>query len=212
VREYANGDTLNHIHWRSTAHAGKLMVKVFDPERITYASKNIWLVLNMCQDAQLAVGDETTEEYSVTIAASLMKKYLDSGKEVGLIASGDQPYFFPAESGDEYLLQVLEALALMKATGQVPVDYLLSQEMEHFEASSTVIIITPSTDDRIAETIRYLEDRVNMVIVILLDSVSFGGTVSAANIAKMFISSGAQIYIVRHGQDLARALDSRVLF
>jgi len=210
VREYVDGDTLNHIHWHSTAHTGKLMVKVFDPERITYASRNIWLVLNMHQAAQLGSGDDTTEEYGVTIAASLMKKYIDSGKQVGLIASGDQPHFFPAETGDKHLLHVLEALALMKATGEVPIDQLLSQETEHFEASSTIIIITPSTDDQIAETVRYLENRVNMVIVILLDSISFGGTVSAAGTAKRLISTGAQVYLVRRGQDLSRALDSRV--
>ena len=211
VREYVNGDTLNHIHWHSTAHAGTLMVKVFDPERIKYVSRNIWLILNMHQAAQLVAGDEATEEYGITIAASLMKKYIDNGKQVGLIASGDQPYFFPAETGDEHLLQVLEALALMKATGGVPIDQLISQEMEHFEANSIVIIITPSTNDQIAATIRYLENRGNMVIVILLDSISFGGTVSGASTAKSLISSGAQVYLVRCGKDLARALDSRVL-
>jgi hypothetical protein len=50
-----------------------------------------------------------------------------------------------------------------------------------------------------------------MVIVILLDSISFGGTVSGASTAKSLISSGAQVYLVRCGKDLARALDSRVL-
>lgn len=211
VREYANGDPLNRLHWLSTAHTGKLMVKVFDTERLKYTSKNVLIILNMHQAAQSADGDETTEEYGVTVAASLMKKYIDSGKPVGLIASGDQPYFFAADAGDEYLRQVLETLALMKASGEVPIDQLISQEMEHFESSSTIIIITPSTNDQIAETIRYLEKRGNMVVVILLDSVSFGGTVSAAGAAKTLISSGAQVYLVGRGQDLARALDSRVL-
>ena len=211
VREYANGDPLNRLHWPSTAHTGKLMVKVFDPERLNYTSKNVWLILNMHQTAQSADGDETTEEYGVTIAASLMKKYIDSGKPVGLIASGDQPYFFPADIGGEYLWRVLETLALMKATGEVPIDQLISQEMEHFESGSTIIIITPSTNDQIAEMIRYLENRGNMVVVILLYSISFGGTVSAASTAKTLISSGAQVYLVGRGQDPARALDSRVL-
>jgi len=211
VREYVNGDTLNRIHWPSTAHTGKLMVKVFDPDRPIYTTKNIWLILNMHQDAQSGAGDETTEEYGVTIAASLMKKYVDSGKQVGLIASGDQPYFFPTDTGDEYLQKVLEALALMKANGGVAIDQLISHEMEHFEANSTIIIITPSTNDQMAATIRYLKNRGSMVIVILFDSISFGGTVSTASTAQTLISNGAQVYLVRRGQDLARALDSRVL-
>ena len=165
----------------------------------------------MHQVSQLVAGDEATEEYCVTIAASLMKKYIDSGKQVGLIASGDQPYFFPAETGDEHLLLVLKALALMRATGGVPVDQLISQEMEYFDTDSIIIIITPSTSGQIASTVRYLENRGNTVIVILLDSISFGGTGSGAITAKSLISSGTQVYLVRCGQDLARALDSSVL-
>lgn len=210
VREYASGDTLNRIHWQSTAHTGKLMVKVFDPDRLRYTSKNVWLILNMHQAAQSELGVEATEEYCITLAASLIKKYIDNRKPVGLIASGDRSYFFPPDTGDEYLLQMLENLALMKATGEVPVDQLISQEMEHFETSSTVIIITPSTDDQIAETIRYLDNRGNLVIVILVDSISFGGTVNAASTVKRLLSSGAQVYLVRCGQDLARALNSRL--
>ena len=128
-----------------------------------------------------------------------------------LIASGDQSYFFPTDTGDEYLLQVLEALALMKATGSVSIDQLISQEMEHFDTNSTIIIVTPSTNDRIEASVRYLDNRGNMVVVILLDSISFGGTISAMSNARRLISAGAQVYIVRRGQDVARALDSRLL-
>ncbi len=210
VREYANGDTLNHIHWQSTAHTGKLMVKVFDPDRIKHVFNNIWIVLDMYHAAQLSIGDETTEEYGVIIAASLIKKYLCTGKQVGLIASGDQPYFFAPGTGDEYLRQILDAMALMKATGKVPINQLISQEKERFEANSTVIIITAATGDPIAATARHLKNHGHMAIVILLDPISFAGEISAVSTAKRLISSGAQVYLIRHGQELAGALDSRV--
>jgi len=211
VREYANGDTLNRIHWGSTAHTGKLMVKVFDPDRSRYAAKNIWLILDMNQASQLGDGDEATEEYCITIAASLIKKYIDSGKQVGLIASGDRPYLFPPEIGDQHLSHMLEALALMKATGEVSVDQLISREMEHFEASSVIIVITPSTSEGITASLRLLKKRGTMVIAILLDSTSFGGAVSTANATRSLISNGIQVYVIRHGVELARALDSRAL-
>ncbi len=47
VREYASGDTLNRIHWHSTAHTGKLMVKEFDADRSNYASKSVWIIPDM---------------------------------------------------------------------------------------------------------------------------------------------------------------------
>ena len=211
VREYASGDTLNRIHWGTTAHAGKLMVKVFDPDRSRYTARNIWLILDMNQASQLGDGDETTEEYCITTAASLIKRYIDSGKRVGLIASGDQSYLFPPETGDQHLSQMLEALALMKATGKVPVDQLILDEIEHFEASSVIIVITPSTSDEITASLRHVKKRGTMVIAILLDSISFGGTVSTINTTRSLISNGIQVYVVRCGVELARALDSRVL-
>ena len=79
VREYTSGDSLRHIHWQTTAHTGKLMVKEFDPDRSHYTFKNIWIILDMNRDMQYGEGSESTEEYGITVAASLVKKYLDSG-------------------------------------------------------------------------------------------------------------------------------------
>jgi uncharacterized protein (DUF58 family) len=213
VREYISGDSLNHIHWRSTAHTGTLMVKVFEQDHPKRApqNKNVWVILNMQQASQLGEGDETTEEYSIIIAASLVKKYIDSGKPAGLIASGDQPYLFLPEVGDQHLLRMLDALALMKATGKVPVDRLISQEMERFEDSSAVIVITPSASEGIAASLHRVIDRDTTVTAILLDSVSFGGAVTAVNAATALTSIGIPIYSIRRGTQIARALDSQLL-
>ncbi len=211
VREYASGDTLNRIHWHSTAHTGKLMVKEFDADHSNYASKNIWIVLDMHQASQVGDGDEGTEEYGVTIAASLMKKYIDSGKQVGLMATGDQPYLFLPQMEDQHLWKMLEALALMKATGEVPVEQLISHEIERFGNNSVIIVITPSASERLVTPLRQVKSRGAPVIVILLDSASFGRTVSTVNATSSLVSSGFQVYLIRHGEELARALDSRAL-
>ena len=211
VREYTNGDTLNRIHWHSTAHTGKLMVKIFDADRTKYVSNTIWVILDMSQDAQQGIGDETIEEYSITIAASLIKKYLSAGKQVGLITSGNQPYFFPPRAGDEYLNQMLDAMALMEATGEVPINQVILHEKEHFKTNSTIIIITSTTDEMTIATIRHLKNHGNTIIVALLDPVSFGGKNSAVGTAKKLISSGTQLYLIRRGQELARVFDNREL-
>lgn len=211
VREYTSGDTLNRIHWHSTAHTGKLMVKEFDPDRSNYASKNVWIIPDMHQASQLGDGDDSTEEYCITIAASLIKKYMDSGKQVGLIAASDQSYLFPPQMESQHLWHMLEALALMKATGEVRIEQLISYEIEHFGVDSVIIVITPSVSERIVTSLRQVKNRGAPVVVILLDPISFGGTVSAANAARSLVSSGFQVYIIRRGEELARTLDSRAL-
>ncbi|MBA7626444.1 hypothetical protein ES703_33893 [subsurface metagenome] len=211
VREYVSGDSLRHIHWHTTAHTGKLMVREFDPDRSNYATfKEIWIVLDMHRTSQLGEGDETTEEYGVTIAASLVKKYLDSGKRVGLITAGDRSYLLSPETGDGYLQYLLRSLALLKATGEVSIDNLLASRAEHFNAGSTVIIIMPSVNPGIAAPMRQVINRHVTVTAILLDSFSFGGGISPANNARGLSSSGFNVYVVRGGMEIALALDSRL--
>jgi uncharacterized protein (DUF58 family) len=187
------------------------MVREFDPDRSNYAFREIWIVLDMHRTFQLGEGDETTEEYGITIAASLAKKYLDRGKRVGLLAAGDRPYLFLPESGDGQLQHILQALALMKAAGEVPIDTLLASEAERFNPGSAIIIIMPSVNPPIAAPMRHVINRGAIVTAILLDSFSCGGGTSPANTARSLISSGFHVYTVRQGVNIAWALDSRLL-
>lgn len=210
VREYTTGDSLNHIHWHSTAHAGKLMVKMFDTDHSHSGSESVWIIIDMQQAPQLGEGDETTEEYAITIAASLIKKYIDSGMQVGLTASGDRPYFFPPERGEQHLGRLMEALALMKASGETPISQLISSQMEHFNGNSIAVVITPSDSKEMVTAIRQLKGRDNLAVAILLEPASFGGTAGQLNTAHNLSANGIQVYTVRKGDELARALDNRV--
>jgi uncharacterized protein (DUF58 family) len=211
VREYTSNDSLRHIQWHTTAHTGKLMVREFDPDSSNYAFKSIWIVPDMHQASQMGEDNETVEEYSITAAASLAKKFVDSGKRVGLVASGDQPYLFLPEVGEQHLQHILQALALMKATGEAPIDTLLVSEMGRFNAGSAIIIIAPSDNQGVVVPLRRAAERGVIVIAILLDSLSFGGRTSAANLARSLVSSGLHVYVIRRGMDIARALDSRLI-
>jgi uncharacterized protein (DUF58 family) len=209
VREYASGDSLRHIHWHSTAHTGNLMVKEFDPDRQNYVYKDIWIILDMAWSAQFGEGMESTAEYGVTIAASLAKKYLESGKKVGLLASGDRSYLFLPESGEEQMEHVLRSLALVEPGGEVPVDTLLLSQEERFDIGSAVIVITSSDIKRMGTPLRRIVRRGTTVSAILLDAASFGGQISAVETARGLATSGVHAYIIRRGANISRALDSR---
>ena len=83
VNEYAPGDSLRHIHWRSTARRGRLMVKELEIE----PSGDVWIVLDLNRKAQSGEGSQGTLEYSVIVAASLAAKLLFEGERraVGLL-------------------------------------------------------------------------------------------------------------------------------
>ncbi len=210
VRDYTSGDSLRHIHWHTTAHTGRLMVREFEPDRSSYSFKNIWIVPDMHRASKLGEGDATTEEYAITIAASLAKKYISSGKQVGLLSAGDRSYLSLPEVGDGHLRQILLSLALMKAEGEIPMDTLLASQADRFEAGSAVVVIMPPVSREVAEPLRRAMNYGVIVTVILLDPISFGGETSTESLARSLISSGLHVYVMRRGAEISRALDSRL--
>lgn len=212
VREYVGGDSLRHIYWRSTAHTGNIMVKEFDPDRPRETTlREIWIVLDMHRQPQLADGDESTEEYGVTIAASLAKKYLDDGKRVGFITEGDTSCLIPPDAGEAHLQDILRHLTLLKATGDTPIDRLLAASAERFEAGTAVIVIMPSVNHPVAPSLGLIKSRQVRTVAILLDSFSFGGVTSPTNDPRRLGAAGGTVYTVRKGMEIGPALDSRRL-
>lgn len=210
VREFMSGDSLHHIHWHSVAHTGRLMVKMFDADRAYNSSKTFWLALDMEAKTQAGKSDDSTEEYAVTIAASLIRHHLENGMRVGMITEGDRaPVFSPAR-GEQYLWGMLEALATIRAQGSTPLGQLIFQHIDEFKDDPVIIIIATSNSGQLVESIRRLKTRVESVVVILLDSPSFGEKREAINTAQNLTFSGAQVYVVKQGDELSKALDSRV--
>ena len=113
IREYQAGESAKHIHWPTTARKDGLMIKQFesDSEDVT------WVLLDI--DTKFLVGDniDNTEEYSVMIAASLVKTYSNNNKGLGLIAGGHVKYLIrPEEENrdpDNMLFALTEVLSLI---------------------------------------------------------------------------------------------------
>ena len=209
VREYASGDSLQHIHWRSTAHTGQLMVKTFDTDHSYSSSKIFWVVVDMDKNAHAGQGDESTEEYSVTIAASVIKHYLESGMKVGLISDGSQVSLFSPSRGEQNLWAMMEALAIVRAKGPTPLGQLLFNHMSDFKDDPVIIIIATSASRQLAEAIRRLKNQVESVVVILLDASTFTSAPVPLNSAHNLSLMGAQVYNIRNGDEISKALDSQ---
>ncbi|MEX1021215.1 MAG: DUF58 domain-containing protein [Litorilinea sp.] len=84
VLDYQPGDSLRRIHWRVTAHRGRLMVRELETE----PTGDIWIVLDLWAAAQLGDGPRGTLEFGIVAAASLAASLLSGseGRGVGLLA------------------------------------------------------------------------------------------------------------------------------
>lgn len=211
VREYLNGDSLTHIHWPSTARNGKLMVKMFDGGRASSTSEAVFVMVDMERGVHQGTGDDSSEEYGVKAAASLVRKYIEEGLHVGLILSGDPVVSFAPDRGDKHYYRLLEALALAQSNGTVPVDRVINEYLKTISGDSTVVIVTPATTPMLVESVRQLRGREILVAVVSIESASFGGSDSSSNITRHLRWLGIQVYAARKGEDLGASLDRRTM-
>lgn len=152
VSEYRPGDSLRYIHWPSTAHRGRLMVKELEIE----PSGDVWIVLDLNHAIQAGEGPSGTLEYSIMLAASLAAELLSGGERRGvglLTVTGrtseagdvDEPLLLAPQPGQAQLWRILAALAPVRASNMTLADLLFSSK-EAMGRLRTVIVITAQTD------------------------------------------------------------------
>ncbi len=221
VREYAPGDSMGRIHWKSTARRDELMVKEFELD----PKAEVWIFLDMDANvqaalpiqnshsaAQLWVESEkialmpTTEEYTVSITASVSRYYLARGRAVGLVSSAPNADVLSPDKGGRQLEKILEFLALLSADGDLPLTALIAREAQHIPRGSTVVIITPSIDPQIALSLDQLVRLGLHPVVVLLDAESFGGLAGTEQIKDFVTSMSIPVCRVENAKDLTEAL------
>ncbi|MCK4777538.1 MAG: DUF58 domain-containing protein, partial [Actinomycetia bacterium] len=139
VREYRFGDSLRHIHWKSSARKNELIVKEF--ERGYRAEVNLLLDTN--KDFNLGTKPETSFEYMVEIAASISNYVLKTGHSINLFSLEKQMLMFLQRPDWR---QILECLAKIKANGEYRINDLVNLSQDKVSQRSTVIILTTSNE------------------------------------------------------------------
>ncbi len=202
VREYQPGDSYNRIHWRSTARLNRLMVKTFE----MHPSSEIWLLLDLQAAVQVGLGDDSTEEYGVRVAASLANHFLQANRMLGLLLYGRETFILDPVRGPKQHMRVLEALALARAEGEKPLSRVLQEEARRFGRHSTVVVITCSTDEGWVGVLQGMAQQGARAAAVMLEPGSFGAAESALLPFSTLVASGVPTYLVRCGDDLSLAL------
>src|SRR5689334_8411973 len=169
IRDYVAGDALSRIHWRSSAHFNKLMVKEFDLDPAVDA----WIFLDLNEKVQAGKGEHSTEEYGVTIAATIATYLLRQDLSAGMIVTGQRREFLSLDRGDRQIERVLETLAVVRAGDGPDLKEALALDAFHFGRNTVAIIITPSNSRDWHESLRHLQRRGVQVAVIGLVATSF---------------------------------------
>ena len=202
IRPYVQGDSVNRVHWPSTARMGKLMIKEFDQG----ISASVWLLLDMQRGAQAGENFDNTEELTVSIAASVATQLLRVGVPVGMAAYGDHPYLLRPDHGIGQGERLLELLALVRAQGRRPLGQAILSIEPSLTRLDTLVLITPNAAADWLSSVEAVRGRGIRMVSILVDPSDFGGSGNIASVMEQLFAHDIPTYMVNRGQSLSQAL------
>jgi len=202
TRPYVMGDTLQRVHWRTTAKHDDLFVKVFEPE----ASATMWLIPDLDATVQLGEGADSSLEKMIILTATIASRLLDQHLAVGVILDAAHSHTVMPQAGSAHLWTILRALALARATPDRPLAQTLIHARSIVSLRDSSVILTPSLDDEWLKALPHLSggSRLGGVEVVLLDPLSFGGSIGAEGFRAMLSEQGVPAHVVRQ-QDIRPA-------
>ncbi|PJF39806.1 MAG: hypothetical protein CUN55_13560 [Phototrophicales bacterium] len=219
VREYAPGDSLNRIHWKTSARRGKLMVKEFELDPLG----DVWVFLDLSKESLVSqVGASwtqdyilhprlrvppSTEEYGVVISASITRYFLEQGRSVGFLSYTPYRDYVAPDRGNRQLNDVLEILAFASSQTEHTLREMLVFEGHHLPRGTTLVLVTATTQtDWLAEAYAQVQRGVH-VIAVMINPVSFGRTIVDFELLRQQVeSAGIMVYVVNRDDPLTEVL------
>ena len=222
VRDYIPGDPMKRIHWPTTAHRGRFMVKEFEQDPQT----DIWIFLDAQAEIQFSRPEPMvsyreegwwfrrpkvnlpcdTFEYAVSAAASLANYFLLQKRSVGFASAAGRVIHVPAERGERQVNKILETLAFVKPIGKMPMTGLIAMQAKLIPPGSGIIIITPSVKTGLLYSIEELQHRNLRPVVVSIKPDTFGGTGDSDLIVTGLIRRNVPVCRVGYGEDLSLKL------
>ena len=227
VRDYTPGDSLNRIHWPTTARMNRLMTKEFELD----PTADIWLYLDLCRDAVVAAPwnpeppemslfslsrdrsakrgtslPPVTTEYLVSIAASLARYFLLRNRAVGINSKGRTREFLQADRGERQINKILEALAVVDAVGEVPFSQLIATDGIRLNRNDTLLAISADPNPEWVQALQMLQRRGAKSIAVIVDGSSFGRSVTYMAVLSQLEAAGIPTYVVRRDEPIDAAL------
>jgi uncharacterized protein (DUF58 family) len=163
-------------------------------------------VLNYWRQSTQVSLPPSTEEYSVSIAASLARHFIRRGRAVGLVSEGRHLTLMPPDRGGRQLGKILEALAVSRAEGDLPIRGLIESQATHIPRGSIVILITPTAHMEFAFEVEYMLRRGLRVVAVMIDASTFGGSLGNGQLIERLRLLNVPVRQIVNGAEIEGAL------
>ncbi len=177
TRDYSPGDPLRSIDWKTSARAGSLQVKKYEPA----VSLTTVIFLEMNRTAYTRALQASASEWAVVVAASVAN-YLSSQRQaVGLASngadslSGATGWRIASHTGRAHLMKVLEWLARVQLAEVSPLTGWLATATADLPWGATVVAVTPTGDEEMCRALHRLRRAgLNPVLLVVEPYARFG--------------------------------------
>jgi uncharacterized protein (DUF58 family) len=229
VREYAPGDPLNRIHWRTTARKERLIVKEFEQD----PQADIWIILDAQEGLHYSQPDfrrleghdqfwnapaiseiqlpPNSFEYAVVAAASIANFFISREQPVGFSSAGKIVTVITPERGERQLGKILETLAFIRPEGQISLMGVIEGQANQIARGGIVVLITTLCDDGILVAIDMLLRRRLRPVVVFIDPEGFGGDCNTATAQEKIRALGFPVKTIHNGDNVKEALESLIV-
>ena len=155
IRDYTMEDPMRSINWKASARTGSLMVNTFDSVR----SQKAMIFLDV-EDRGILRYEDLVEE-SIALAATLMRRLLRQGTDVGFVYNGNDRQIFLPEHNKGNLIAFERMLAQYdQEDGTAPYEQFIRRLFEDvfvkrpLTADTLCLFITKNLNEAIYEQIR----------------------------------------------------------
>ncbi|HLK59290.1 MAG TPA: DUF58 domain-containing protein, partial [Chthonomonadaceae bacterium] len=176
VRGYVPGDPLRHIHWRQTARTGQLSVIEFEEAQAV----NLVIAIDLFRGTEYGQGLDTTLEYGVLLAATIVQQAIQQGAGVRLLvpaldeSPGLQALTDTFGRGQEHLYRILDVLARAEAKSTVHLSDLIMGSVWSLPIGTTLIAISSQPEPALVEALSRFTVSGGEVALVYVDPDSFG--------------------------------------
>lgn len=179
VRPYEPGDPLNRVHWKMTAHAGRLQTKLFEPTR----SADVMLVMDLSVGEPFwdSIYPEISEDV-IGWTSFLAREAMRAGWRVGLMANthytrGRGPLRVPPSMAKGHEGAIFGALARMPNEPTADLGPVLRETVRTVGRETTVVVVSARPGPRLRHEIAVLRRRsVEVVELSPLQAALSGGS------------------------------------
>jgi uncharacterized protein (DUF58 family) len=200
VRDHEVGESLRHVHWRTTARRGRLTVRELE-ERPRDA------LLVVLDGAAGRGGARRTPafECAVRAAGSLALHAVRTGVAVSFTSTGARPVQIDVVSASA-ATPLIDALCVVERDGRRPLAEALPEP-----AGARLCIVTADVSPALVERLRALRSRRRAVSLVAIDEGSWSGAPGEIDAAVSRLAElGVDTAVVRASDDLAVRLAALV--